>query len=417
MRKSLLAAARVVLEEDRIEITLSPGFNPEVLAAVKALPGRKYLERRRIWTAPNARAALASLRRALGADRLLVIGDELPPTRPEARESAGGDGAPRRPGSGRPTGDRRKPTVAGARPVSADQETPDESRARAGQPPESSEDVLDRVRVALTLRGYSARTRKVYLGQLRRFLQWCGDGQPKIPDDPAAAGQAYIVELVQRRRISKSYQNQLVSALRFMCESVLGMPALALRIPRPRKERRLPAVLSQEEVARMLARTRNPKHRALLMLVYSAGLRVGEVVRLRTADLDVDRGLVRVRQGKGNKDRYTLLARKAVEAVQIYRDAYPTDPWLFPGMDPAEHLTTRSVQRIVKQSAEAAGIAKDVSTHTLRHSFATHLLEGGTNLRVIQELLGHESARTTQIYTHVAQSTLAGVRSPLDNLD
>jgi integrase/recombinase XerD len=424
MRESLLAAARVILEEDRIEITLSPGFNPEVLAAVKALPGRKYLERRRIWSAPNAREALASLRRALGADRLLVIGDELPPARPEGRESAGGDGTAEAPSVGRRTDDRRKPTVGGARPVGAGRETPDESRTKAeeartkaDEAPEPSEDVLDRVRVALTLRGYSARTRKVYLGQLRRFLQWCGDGQPKIPDDPAAAGQAYILELVRCRRISKSYQNQLVSALRFMCESVLGMPALALRIPRPRKERRLPAVLSPEEVARMLSRTRNPKHRALLMLVYSAGLRVGEVVRLRSADLDVDRGLVRVRQGKGNKDRYTLLARRAVEAVQIYRDAYPTEPWLFPGMDPAEHLTTRSVQRIVKQAAEAAGIAKDVSTHTLRHSFATHLLEGGTNLRVIQELLGHESARTTQIYTHVAQSTLAGVRSPLDNLD
>ncbi|MEX2465848.1 MAG: tyrosine-type recombinase/integrase, partial [Gemmatimonadota bacterium] len=415
MRESLLAAARVILAEDRIEITLSPGFNPEALAAVKALPGRKYLDRRRIWTAPNAREALASLRTAIGAERLLVIGDEIL-ARAEVRDSPERASAEDRPA---PRGSARQARVPpGRQPDSAaeSQESRGVPDRSPQQPHEASEDVLDRVRVALTLRGYSARTCKVYLGQLRRFLQWCGDGQPEIPDDPAAAGQAYIVELVRRRRISKSYQNQLVSALRFMCESVLGMPALALRIPRPRKERRLPAVLSPEEVARMLARTRNPKHRALLMLVYSAGLRVGEVVRLRTADLDVDRGLVRVRQGKGSKDRYTLLARRAVEAVQLYRDAYPTEPWLFPGMDPAEHLTTRSVQRIVKQAAEAAGIAKDVTTHTLRHSFATHLLEGGTNLRVIQELLGHESARTTQIYTHVAQSTLAGVRSPLDNL-
>jgi site-specific recombinase XerD len=181
-----------------------------------------------------------------------------------------------------------------------------------------------------------------------------------------------------------------------MFEAVLEQPALALRIPRPRKEHRLPEVLSPAEVARMLARTRNPKHRALLMLLYSAGLRVGEVVRLRPSDLDVDRGLVRVRKGKGARDRYTLLARRAVDAVRLYLDAYPTGPWLFPGGKPTGHLTTRSVQRVVKQAAKAAGIAKDVTTHTLRHSFATHLLEGGTNLRVIQVLLGHQSARTTQ---------------------
>jgi site-specific recombinase XerD len=248
-------------------------------------------------------------------------------------------------------------------------------------------------------------------------IAWCGGGAVRLPEEPAAQGQAYLLELIERRGISKSYQNQVVSALRFLCESVLGQPALALRIPRPRKEHRLPAVLSVAEVARMLARARNPKHRALLMLIYSAGLRAGEVVRLRPSDLDIDRGLVRVRKGKGDKDRNTLLARRAVDAVRLYRDAYPTGPWLFPGTRSDRHLTTRSVQRIVKRAARAAGIEKDVTTHTLRHSFATHLLEGGTNLRVIQELLGHQSARTTQLYTHVAKSTIESIRSPLDNLE
>lgn len=167
----------------------------------------------------------------------------------------------------------------------------------------------------------------------------------------------------------------------------------------------------------MLRKARNPKHRALLMLLYSAGLRVSEVVRLTPPDLDLERGLVRVRRGKGGKDRYTLLARRAVEAVGIYRDAYPTDRWLFPGDRPGRHLTTRSVQRIVKNAAAAANIEKNVTAHTLRHSFATHLLERGTNLRIIQELLGHQSARTTQIYTHVARSMIESVRSPLDDLE
>jgi site-specific recombinase XerD len=283
--------------------------------------------------------------------------------------------------------------------------------------PDPNAEAIERVRSALALRGYSPRTRKVYLGHLRRFLQWRGGRQPPVSADPAAQAQAYLLELVEGRGVSKSYQNQVVSALRFMFEAVLRQPALSLRIPRPRKEHRLPEVLSPEEVARMLARTRNPKHRALLMLLYCAGLRVGEVIRLHPSDLDVDRGLVRVCKGKGGKDRYTLLARRAADAVRLYLDAYPTGPWLFPGSKPGRHLTSRSVQRVVKQAATAAGIAKDVTTHTLRHSFATHLLEGGTNLRVIQVLLGHQSARTTQIYTHVAKSTLESVRSPLDNLE
>lgn len=342
-----------------MEITLRPGFTRGELDVVRGLPGRVYDAERRVWSAPGVRAAMATLNAALGPDGVSAI-----------------------------------EYVEGP-----------------------SDDVIERVRIALTLSGYSRRTRKVYLGHLRRFLLWCGNGVPRIPEDPAERGGAYILELIERRGISNSYQNQVVSALRFMCESVLGQPRLALRIPRPRKEHHLPTVLSQDEVARMLKKPRNLKHRALLLLLYSAGLRVGEVVRLTVSDLDMDRGLVRVHRGKGARDRYTLLAGRAAEAVRLYLDAFPTERWLFPGSRPDRHLTTRSVQRIVKKAAEAAGIRKHVTTHTLRHSFATHLLEGGTNLRVIQELLGHQSARTTQIYTHVSRSTLASVRSPLDNLE
>lgn len=352
--------------EDHIEIKLRPGFTRRELDVVRSLPGRRYDARRRVWTVPDGRVAITALIAELGAGGIRVA----------------------------PGGDR--PTPAG---------------------PEPSREILHRVREALTVRGYSPRTRTVYLGHLRRFLAWCGGGAPRLPEDPAREGEAYILELIQRRGISRSYQNQVVSALRFLCESVLGQPTAALRIPRPRREHHLPVVLSPDEVARMLRKSRNPKHRALLMLLYSAGLRVGEVVRLKPPDLDVDRGLVRVRRGKGRKDRYTLLARRAVEAVKLYRDAYPTDPWLFPGARPDRHLTTRSVQRVVKDAAAAAGIGKRVTAHTLRHSFATHLLEGGTNLRIIQDLLGHQSARTTQIYTHVARSMIESVRSPLDDLE
>jgi len=276
---------------------------------------------------------------------------------------------------------------------------------------------LEAVHEAMLLRGYSPRTRKVYLGHVRRFFEWCGESPGSLPDDPEARIRAYLVHLVEERGVSRSCHSQVVSAIRFLCEAVWDRPALALKVPRPRKEHRLPTVLAPDEVARMISQARSLKHRALLMLLYSAGLRVGEVVRLRPTDLDRGRGLIRVRQGKGRRDRYTLFATRAAEAVEIYRSAFPTSDWLFPGTRPGRHLGTRSAQRVVTRAAQAAEIPKRVTAHMLRHSFATHLLERGTNLRIIQELLGHQTTRTTQIYTHVASTTLAAIRSPLDDLD
>lgn len=397
MTGSIVASVRLFLPEDWIEIELLPGFGRRELNVVRGLPRRRWDGRRRIWTAPHGREALAILSSAFGTDRVVV--------------EVVADGA---------SGDARA-GMSQTSDAASDQGTSAGGAAAKRRKLESTGQgsatrILDRVRHALTLQGYSPRTRKVYLGQVRRFLDWCGDGTGAVPDDVAERARAYILELIEARRISKSYQNQVVSALRFLCESVLGRPALALRIPRPRKESRLPTVLSRQEVARLIDRARNPKHRTLLVLLYSAGLRVGEVVRLRPEDLDADRGLLRVRGGKGDKDRYTLLAHRAAQAVGVYRAAYPDDRWLFPGGRPGRHLTTRSVQRVVQRAARAAGIRKKVTCHTLRHSFATHLLEAGTNLRIIQELLGHQSARTTQIYTRVTTTELASVRSPLDHL-
>jgi site-specific recombinase XerD len=351
-------------------VSLGPGFRASDLAVVRALPGRRWDATRRLWIVPDPVAGFRRLRAAFGAERLVVA-----------------------------AGDQR-----GSHLVQSDD-------------PHDGGDPLEPVRRELLLRGYSPRTRKAYLGHVRRFLAWADVGVDGLPDDPTQLAERYIVELVEARRISRSFHSQVVSALRFYFEAVLGKPRLAMAIPRPKKQSQLPAVLSQDEVARLLAKTRNLKHRALLMLLYSSGLRVGELVRLRPDDVDTDRAMVRVRGGKGAKDRYTLLARRAAEAVQLYRDAYSKGRWLFAGARPGRHLTTRSVQRVVERAASASGIEKRVTPHTLRHSFATHLLEAGTNLRIIQELLGHQSARTTQVYTHVARSTIEAIRSPLDNLE
>jgi len=187
-------------------------------------------------------------------------------------------------------------------------------------------------------------------------------------------------------------------------------------IPYPKHELRYPDILSKEEVRRILQAPRNLKHRLLLMLIYSAGLRVGEAVTLKLDDLDFERSLIHIRQGKGKKDRFVMLSRTIRGTYQEYRACYPVKEWLFPGADITAHLSVRSAQSIFYNAAESAGIKKNVSIHSLRHSFATHLLENGTDLRYIQELLGHKSSRTTEMYTHVSNRDIRNILSPLDEL-
>lgn len=388
----------VVRHPDHLEVSFGPGFSDRDLAVVKALPDRRWDADARVWVVPRPERSLEVLAGEFGG-RLRVVEP------PRGHSGSGGMGPPR--------GD------LGSRVTEPPQGHPDSGGESAESDEHERRALLHRVDDGLLMRGYSPRTRKVYRGHVRRFLEWC-DGRGRSftehPDGALGTVRHYIVELVQRRGISRSYHSQVVSALRFLFETVLDEPRLALNIPRPKSERRLPQVLSPAEVVRLLEQARHPKHRAILMLLYSAGLRVGEVVRLRPEDLDTDRGMVRVRQGKGRKDRYTLLSERALEAVRIYRDAFPVGKWLFPGQREGRHYHPRSVQRVVKRCARAAGITKQVTTHTLRHSFATHLMESGTNLRSIQELLGHQSPRTTQVYTHVARSSLAKIRSPLDDI-
>ncbi len=178
----------------------------------------------------------------------------------------------------------------------------------------------------------------------------------------------------------------------------------------------MPVVLSKEEVAKILLALYNLKHKAILMLIYSAGLRVGEVVRLKIEDIDGKRMLIHVKGSKGRKDMHTILSLKALEILRQYWEKYKPVKWLFKGAKKGRHLSIRSVDKIFRNACNKAGIKKDASVHTLRHSFATHLLEGGTDLRYIQELLGHAHSRTTEIYTHVSTKSLGKIMSPLDTI-
>jgi site-specific recombinase XerD len=357
-----------------IEVTLGRGFTGEDLEAIKSVRGRRWDPRRLVWILPRGQAVQDHLAR--------VFGERIR------------------------TADRADRERGGATPPNAEQAGDEPARD-----PSAIQELLERTRRELVIRGYAPRTRKVYVGHVRRFLAW----RAQAPGaELAEEMRRYLLRIVEQGRVGRGYHNQAVSALRFLSQSVLARPGLAEDIPRPRPERQLPRVLSKEEVRRLLAQVRHPRHRAIVLVLYSAGLRVSEVVRLRPEDLDTDRRLLRVRRGKGRKDRYTLLSPKAMEAVRIYRDAYPGGSWLFPGTRPDRHYGARSVQKIVAEAADRAGLGRRVTPHMLRHSFATHLLESGTDLRYIQELLGHQSSRTTEIYTHVSDTHLGSIRSPLD---
>jgi len=222
--------------------------------------------------------------------------------------------------------------------------------------------------------------------------------------------------LVTKRHVSTSYQNQSINAIKFYYERVLGGKRKVYMIDRPREESYLPEVLNTEEITAILNATENLKHKALLMTIYSSGLRIGEAINLKIKDIDSQRMQIRVEQGKGKKDRYTLLGIKTLEILRKYVIQYKPKEWLFEGAK-GEQYAPRSIQEILKKSVAKTNIKKRVTVHTLRHSFATHLLEAGTDLRYIQSLLGHANSKTTEIYTHITTKGFDQIKSPLDNLE
>lgn len=262
----------------------------------------------------------------------------------------------------------------------------------------------------LVARKYSPKTVKAYIYYNKEFLRFAGKIVKEITNEDV---RNYLFHLADKKRASTSSLNIAISALRFYYGEILKRN-FVYEIKRPHKDKKLPVVLSREEISRMLPSIANIKHKAILMLIYSAGLRVSEVVRLKLGDIDAHRKLIHVKGGKGRKDRYTILSDVAMETVRIYINAYNPEDWLFPGRENRWHITTRTVQRIFEDAIQKAGIGKDVGVHSLRHSFATHLLESGVDLRYIQELLGHKSSKTTEIYTFVSNKELCKIKSPLD---
>ncbi len=258
----------------------------------------------------------------------------------------------------------------------------------------------------LKLKGYSNRTIKVYSSNLKNFLssnyEFTSDGVNN-----------YILELIDSKRYKENTINQIINSINFYTKNVQKSNVFC-KTAFLKKEKSLPEVLSINEVKNLINSISNLKHKVIFTFIYSSGLRVGEVVILKPEDIDVNRNLIHIKRAKGKKDRYTLLSNTAKGIFEHYTLKEAPSNYLFPGSKYNSHLSIRSVQTIMNRKVKELNIKKHVTVHSLRHSFATHLLEQGTDIRYIQELLGHKNIKTTELYTHVALPNIRMIKNPLD---
>jgi site-specific recombinase XerD len=262
----------------------------------------------------------------------------------------------------------------------------------------------------LRARKYSRHTRGLYLYFNRLLCNTLRKSPVEIRQEDITQ---FLAIIEKNKDYSASSMNLAISAIKFFYQRVLKSD-IVKEHRRPRHDKRLPMVLSKDEVIKILSTEKNLKHRLLLMLVYSSGLRVSEVVQLKKEHIDISRKVIYIKRGKGRKDRCTLLSEKAVRLLAEYCKITDIQIWLFPGQPATGPLSIRSAQKIFEKAAYQANIHKEVSIHSLRHTFATHLLENGTDIRYIQDLLGHSSLRTTERYTHIAKGSILNIISPLD---
>jgi len=265
----------------------------------------------------------------------------------------------------------------------------------------------------LRLCGFSSKTIKSYKNHLHAYLCRCSTLQVDWHDIESIRN--YMYYCMEEKSVSHSFVNQAINSIKRYLK-LKGIRTESLQLERPTKEHTLPKVLSGEEVLRILRAHENIKHRLMLNITYSAGLRVSEVAHLRVEDVDFQRRCIQVKQGKGRKDRLSMLSENVAGMLQDYLERYIPREWLFEGQEPGKPISERTVQAVFQQAMEKAGIKKSIGIHSLRHSFATHLLENGTDLRYIQELLGHKSSKTTEIYTHVSNTSMLKITNPLDRL-
>ncbi|HSV76105.1 MAG TPA: site-specific integrase [Bacteroidales bacterium] len=274
--------------------------------------------------------------------------------------------------------------------------------------------LINEFRLWMQHKRYSPSTINTYTGAVQSFLSF------SAPKPPATLSNddmvRFVNEYIIARGLSFSLQNQVINATKLFFREIIKSSIEIDKLERPRREYKLPNVLSKEEVKKILEAPANIKHRAMLSLIYACGLRRSELLNLKPGNIDSRRKLLIIRQAKGRKDRIVPISDTIINILREYYKIYKPSVWLFEGQQAGEKYSERSIELVLKQALKKSGIAKPVSLHWLRHSYATHLLEAGTDLRFIQELLGHKSSRTTEIYTHVSTKSIQNIKSPFDDL-
>lgn len=273
---------------------------------------------------------------------------------------------------------------------------------------------IEDVRRQLIIRQYSANTQKAYLGALQLLGRHFAERNPRQlqPLDI----EHYLLYLAEQKNYSFSGLNLMVNAIKFLFEKVWNLPKTTYYLPRPRKTHTLPKVLDEEDIKKIFAQVKNPKHRLILYVAYSSGLRVSEVVNIRLTDIHRKSMQIRIEQSKGRKDRMVVLSKKVLSLMEDYYRRYRPKEYLFEGQYGGPY-SIRSAQMIFKRFKQMANVNIKGGIHLLRHSFATHLLEQGADIRLVQQQLGHNSVKTTQLYTHVTEKRNQHLRSPLDNME
>lgn len=273
--------------------------------------------------------------------------------------------------------------------------------------------VREKMLAELQLRGIAPRTQTAYLREIAKLEKYFKKSPEELGEEEV---KEYLVHMLEDRGLSSGTYKYYAAGIKFLYRTTLNRGEVVEKIKYPKAKIKLPVVLDLSEVRTMLSVMENLKHRAVLTITYSAGLRVSETAHLKVTDIDSKRMMVRVRQGKGGKDRYTILSKTALECLREYWRAYRPKEWLFEGQKEGYHICYTSIRNIFVEAKERAGIIKPVGPHSLGHAFATHLIEAGTSLHHVQLLLGHKSPKTTTVYLHVSKMNLAQVCSPLDSI-
>jgi len=383
--KTIIAGRVIHNGVDRI--TLRFQYDSELIRLVRELPGARWSQQMRCWHIDD-RVDSISLLSEVFCGKAFV---DLSGIMTDQMEESG----------------KRRPEVQGEKHEGIkDTDLPGLSK-------KGREDIL-KYRTWMEANRYPASTVQTYTGMMIKFLRFVS---PREASECTAVDLIRMVdEYILPNNLSYSFQNQMISSVRKFYSHIYQSVIDPVKFTRPRPQHKLPNVLSRDEVKQILSAFRNEKHRVMLSLIYACGLRRSEILGLKPVDIERGRHLLRIRQSKGYKDRVVPLSDRTIKMVDIYIEHYRPENYLFEGQRRGDPYSAASLEKLLKTACERAGIVKPVTLHWLRHSYATHLLESGTDLRYIQELLGHRSSKTTEIYTHVTTQSIQKIRSPFDDL-